>query len=293
MNVYYTSFSSTSVKLPDRIQGVQYAIRKICKDIGYSWNSSIKNDIVFFEIGDLSSICISHKQIVKSLKLIENADRIILVVDDYFLGKSNQYEKFMKNINGFTFINSENIVIKTKMRNFIKRILDKEFDIIYNQYLNKHVDYFDSISKNQYIFDYSFANDYINLYIPNNERKIISSSYRDENNMNGTIICKGLKELECFKKICEYRICYMKNYGADLDYWVRNRFSQCYQANALIVGLNRCIFGDSYIIKPNNALKMNDKEFEEAVKKQKEDFLKNTKQYDTVKKELKEFLENV
>lgn len=291
MNVYYTSFSSTSVKLPDKIQGVQYAIRKLCKDLGYNWNYTLKNDIVFFEIGDLSSICISHKQIVKSLKLIENSKRIVLVVDDYFLGKSNNYNKFVKNINGFTFINQENLAVKMKMKNFIQRILNKEFDIIYNQYLDKHVEYFDTISRKQFIFDYSFCNDYINMYIPNKERKIISSSYRAENNLENSIVCKGLKELECFKKICEYRICYMKNYGKDLDYWVRNRFSQCYKANALIVGLERCIFGSSFIVNPRDALKMTNDEFEVAVNNQKNDFIKNVKSYDTIKEEFKEFIE--
>ena len=290
MKVAYTSFSSTSERLVNRIQGVQYGLRKICKDLGYEWNSSKENDIVFFEIGDLGSMCIGHKQILKSLYLIKHSKRTILIVDDYFMGIRNHYSKFLEKPFGFLFLNQETLATKKQMMLFIEDVLKKNYDIIYNQYLDKHVQKFDDISKNQFIFDYSFANDYLNLYVQNKERKVVSSSYRSENNDSRFIVCQKMPELECFKLICENRICYMKNYGKDLDYWVRNRFSQAYQANALVVGLERSIFGKSYVVSPEKALSMTDDEFEEAVNSQKEDFLKNTKSYEEVKEGLREFL---
>lgn len=282
MKIAYTSFSNTAINCIDRIQGIHYSINKILKNNNFEVNDYFKNpDVMFFEIGDLGSFCNTHKRIAKTLAMVKANPKIILVADDYFDCKTNGYEKFIKNINKYMPLNQESLSTKIQIKNFVNRILNKEFPIIYGTYFNKPIPYLEDLSSNSVKLDYSQVHDYLNVYKPK-ERKIVSYSFRKENNLpkDEAILLQGLREVDCFKILCERRVCYMKDYpNKEVKYWVRNRHAQAYYANALIIGSEDSCFGKDYEISVKDYLKMNDEEFELKVKKQKDIFIKNTDSY--------------
>ena len=292
MKVAYTSFSKTALTCIDRIQGIHYSINKILKNNNIEYKDYFKNpDVVIFEINDLGSFCNNHLSIMKTLDMVNKNPKIILTIDDWSINK-NSYINFIKNINKYMPLNGESYKTKIQIKNFVERILNKEFFILYGSYYGKRISYMDELGKETILFDYSHVHDYLNLYKPLN-RKIISYSFRKENNLKNAIVLSGLREVDCFKILCENRICYMKDYPKkELKYWIRNRHAQAYYANALVVGSKDSCFGKDYEIEPEEALKMSDEEFELTVKRQQEIFIKNTDCYEVAQNKLLTLLNN-
>ena len=129
--------------------------------------------------------------------------------------------------------------------------------------------------------------------LPREQRKILSYSFRKNRDGDDNLIevIKG-REQDCFKKLCENRLCYMEAYKDSYApiYWLRTRYKQCYEANALMIGLTQSWFGSDMCVSISDYKKMNEQEFEEAVQKQKKAYEKGTKTKEEALKQLENLL---
>lgn len=269
MKVAYSSFSQVAQKeeLPYGCQGIRYTLKKVCNELGYDFSSYFKEpDILLFEVPNMTSLVISHQACAKCCSMVKTAKRIILVGDD-----SNTKQNFKTLSNEripFTLKGDNKKLIKDVL-NFQDRILKKEFDIILPVYDSNFNDN-EYLSKRIISFDYSHLHDYINVYKPL-DKKILSYSFKTKEDSQKLEIISG-RELDCFRKLCEHRICYMSDYGKNVPKsWVRNRYAQCYYANALMVGLKDSYFGKDFNIGIEDL-----DNFEEKVYNQKRVFEKMT-----------------
>lgn len=269
MKIAYSSFSQVAQKeeLPYGCQGIRYTLKKVCNELGYDFGSYFKEpDILLFEVPNMTSMVISHNACAKACSMIKTSKRIILVGDD-----SNTKQNFRTLSNNkipFTLKGDNGKLIKEVLE-FQDRILKKEFDIILPVYDEsfKDEEYF---SKRIINFDYSHLHDYVNVYKPE-EKRILSYSFKDSKTIKNCEIISG-RELYCFSRLCRNRICYMTDYGKNVPKsWVRNRYAQCYYANALMVGLKESYFGKDFNIRVDDL-----DNFEEKVYNQRKVFEKMT-----------------
>ncbi|MBQ9160952.1 MAG: hypothetical protein IJ122_06490 [Methanobrevibacter sp.] len=286
MKIAYAGFSTLGCKeeLPNGCQGIRYTLRKACEELGHEFKNYFEEpDIFFFELNQIGAMNMSHVPIIKCCKMFKTAKKIILIIDD---AHASQF------VNTYVYTARSRRVpflMKVEQKDTIKQVFDicdriaaHEFSMVLPLYSEQPTGKnFEFYAKNIINLDYSAMHDYQNCYRSNPERKIVSYSYKKDMNLdskaNDVIRLSGMRELSCFQKLCENRVCYMTDYKDFVPTnWVRNRYAQAYNAKALIVGLRKSYFGDAYNISVQKYRSMSDEEFEEAVQQQRKIFEEKT-----------------
>lgn len=280
MKISYTGFAGhISKDLPTGCQGIKFGMKRFCKENEIEFDSFLKNpDIILFEMNSIGNLSFNKENVVKTLDVISSSKKIYILADDnkQLRIAVPQYLRYASG-NKLKLLDNFPQEYKDKFYSFMRKIKNKEFNFILPCY---EVPSINVPCRNLYNFDYSHFHRYQNCYIQGNRKKILSYSWKKTQCLRNKdfIYLSNRRELECFQMLCENRVCYMEDYKkieAPIS-WIRNRYAQSFNANALVVGLKHSYFGDEYNISLNDYYNMNDDEFENAVKLQKQKFLTNT-----------------
>ena len=283
MKIAYAGMSTLGCKdeLPNGCQGLRYCLKKTYRQLGHQFSSYFNEpDVFFFELNQINAMNIAHVPVVKSMKMFQTAKKIYLVIDDAHATQFvNSYLGYVQRTRVPFLMKGESKKLINIFYDFCENLYNNKFEMVLPLYGNDVQSTFNFHAKKIHNIDYSALHDYLNVYRPNKERKILSYSYKAKMNLNSpdVKILQNLRELECFKQLCLNRVCYMSDYEKFVPKnWVRNRYAQAYNANALVIGLKQSPFGDAYNISVEKYRNMTNDEFEELVKQQQKVFKEKT-----------------
>lgn len=274
----FTKYANALEKPPSGISNLKMGVKEACKELCYDFVDYSKNpDALIVELPLVGGFNYSHIDAAKTLQMLDKTKKVVITTDDLTFIRPFMKLKTKVNKIPFTML-EENDKFKKRWLKFIEDVYNKKYDYLQHTYEDEDVGL---TCRNVLRFDYSFLSKYTNKYRVKEKRPISASSKNvlKLEDSSDIIVLSGLLEQDCFKKLCEHRVCYIRNYPPSVPVsCVRTRFVQSYYANALVVGLEKSPFKNdrTFCVSLDEYHQMTDEEFEKRVQLQQETFLKHT-----------------